>query len=200
LNRKKIHRILKRNNWQLRVRPKGHRPRAKGWAARPAGPNQLWQIDATHLFTRDGWCHLVAIIDTWDRSIVGWRASQSGSAAVAVAALDDALRARRIDPRNNRLTLRSDNGLVLSAKSFTRLSNSYNVVQEYITPYTPEQNGMIERFFRTAKEELFWQYNLENTDEAFRRFADWIDYYHEDRPHSALGYRTPSEFRRQLVA
>jgi len=62
--RKKIHRIIKRNHWQIRVKPKGHRPRAQGWAARPERPNQLWQIDATHIFTRDGWCHLVAIIDT----------------------------------------------------------------------------------------------------------------------------------------
>ena len=98
------------------------------------------------------------------------------------------------------MTLRSDNGLVFGAKSFTQLSRRYNVMQEYITPYTPEQNGMIERFFRTAKEELFWHYNLRDTDEAFRRFAEWVDYYHDDRPHSALGYQTPSEFRRRIAA
>lgn len=199
-NRKKIHRIIKRNQWQVWIKPKGNRPRAKGWAARPTHPNQLWQIDATHLFTRDGWCHLVAIIDTYDRSIVGWRLSQSGSAHVAVAALEDALIARGIDAKANELTVRSDNGLVFGSKAFTQVSRRFNILQEYITPYTPEQNGMIERFFRTAKEELFWQYNLEDTDEAFRRFTTWIYYYHEQRPHSALGYRTPSEFRRQIAA
>ncbi|MBP6263358.1 MAG: DDE-type integrase/transposase/recombinase [Nitrospira sp.] len=29
----------------------------------------------------------------------------------------------------------------------------YRLQQEFITPYTPEQNGMIERFFRSLKEE-----------------------------------------------
>jgi hypothetical protein len=29
-NRKKIHRIIKRNHWQIRVKPKGHRSRAQG--------------------------------------------------------------------------------------------------------------------------------------------------------------------------
>jgi len=28
--RKKIHRIIKRNQWQIRVKPEGHRPRAQG--------------------------------------------------------------------------------------------------------------------------------------------------------------------------
>lgn len=142
----------------------------------------------------------MAIIDTFDRSIVGWRLSQSGSAEVAVAALEDALIGRGIDPNDNELTVRGDNGLVLGSKAFTQLSRRFNVTQEYITPYTPEQNGMIERFFRTAKEELFWQHNLDDADEAFRRFTEWIDCYHEQRPHSPLGYRTPSEFRGQTAA
>ena len=108
--------------------------------------------------------------------------------------------ARGIDPTNNELTVRSDNGLVFGSKAFTRVSRRFNVTQHYITPYTPEQNGMIERFFRTAKEEMFCQYNLEDTDEAFRRFDEWISFYHEQRPHSALGYRSPPEFRRQIAA
>ena len=39
INRKKIHRIIKRNNWQIRRRRKGNRPRARGWAARPEHAN-----------------------------------------------------------------------------------------------------------------------------------------------------------------
>ena len=41
----------------------------------------------------------------------------------------------------------------LVPKSVTALVKSYGLQQEFITPYTPEQNGMIERFFRTLKEE-----------------------------------------------
>ena len=63
----------------------------------PTRPNERWAIDTTHLFCgRDGWCHLTAIIDCCDRTIVGWRLSRSGIAHVAAAALEDALRERRI--------------------------------------------------------------------------------------------------------
>ena len=94
----------------------------------------MWQIDATHTFTRDGWRHAVAIIDTYDRSIVGWRIFQSGSANVAVAALEDAVRARGIEPANTDLALRSDNSLVFGTQKFTQLSRGHDVIQEYITP------------------------------------------------------------------
>lgn len=119
---------------------------------------------------------------------------------VATGALEDAFRARGIDPDNNELTIRSDNGLIFGSRAFTGIARYYNVSQEYITPYTPEQNGMIERFFRTAKEEVFWQHRIHDSDEAFTRFAEWIEWYDEGRPHSALGYLTPSEFRSKQAA
>ena len=34
VNRKKIHRILKVNGWQVRQRPRGQRPRVQGWVSR----------------------------------------------------------------------------------------------------------------------------------------------------------------------
>jgi putative transposase len=39
--------------------------------------------------------------------------------------------------------LRSDNGLVFSSRSYTALVRSYGLRQEFITPYSPEQNGMV---------------------------------------------------------
>src|SRR4029450_3253728 len=119
INRKKVHRILKVNGWQVRQRPRGQRPRVQGWSSRTTRPNERWAVDTTHLFCgRDGWCHLMAIIDCCDRTIVGWRLSRSGIAHVAAAALENALRARNITHGQEPLTLRSDNGLVFGAKVF----------------------------------------------------------------------------------
>jgi len=69
INRKKVHRILKVNGWQVRQRPRGQRPRAQGWVSRTTRPNERWAVDTTHLFCgRDGWCHLTAIIDFHERA------------------------------------------------------------------------------------------------------------------------------------
>jgi putative transposase len=201
VNRKRIHRILKGNGWQIRQRPRGQRPRVQGWVSRVEQPNARWAIDATHVFCgRDGWCPLTAIIDCCDRTIVGWRLSRSGVARIAAAALEDALRDRGIEYGYAPLTLRSDNGLVFGAKVFVKVVRRYGLDQEYITPYSPEQNGMIERFFRTLKEECLWHHRFQSRDDAFVAIAAWLDKYHTERPHSALGYLTPKEFALRLAA
>ena len=96
--------------------------------------------------------------------------------------------------------LRSDNGLVFGAKVFVKVVRRYGLGQEYITPYSPEQNGMIERFFLTLKQECIWLHRFESRDHAFSVVAHWLERYHRERPHSALGYLTPNEYREKLAA
>ena len=199
INHKKIHRIIKLNNWQVIKRPKGHRPRVKGMISRIDVINSRWAVDTTHIFCgRDGWCHLTAVIDCCDRNIMGWRLSKRGIAKIAAAALEDAAVLRKINGTN--VVLRSDNGLVFGSKAFTKVVNRYGFIQEFITPYTPEQNGMIERFFKTLKEECIWHYNFESVTHAFRIIADWIDFYNNERPHSALNYEAPAVYSKKMVA
>jgi putative transposase len=128
------------------------------------------------------------------------RLSKTGVAKVAAAALEDALRSRGIVPNTNDLTLRSDNGLVFGAKPFVGVVTRYGLDQEYITPYTPEQNGMIERFFGSLKAECVWLHRFEDRDHAFAVIGRWMEKYDAERPHSALGYLTPNEYRMKLAA
>ena len=47
----------------------------------------------------------------------------------------------------------SDNGLVFQSRRFRAACRDYRPRQEFRTPYTPEQNGIFEGFFRSLKEE-----------------------------------------------
>jgi putative transposase len=71
------------------------------------------------------------------------------------------------------------------------------VHQEFITPYTPEENGIIERFFRRLKEECVWQHTFQTFEEARRIIRDWMQWYNHDHPQQALGYRSPVQYRAQ---
>ncbi|WP_231988928.1 integrase core domain-containing protein [Nitratiruptor tergarcus] len=143
----------------------------------------------------DGWSTLACVIDTCIREIVGWRLSKSGKAKTAEAALQKGLiyRFGRLQRLKEPIVLRSDNGLVFTSKSFTKTIKDYNFTQEFITPYTPEHNGMIERFFRTIKEECIWYYNFKSLKEANKIIEEWINFYNQKRKHSALQYKTPVE-------
>ena len=196
INKKAVQRILQLKGWQVRKRPKGHRPRAQAMPSRSHTPNARWAIDMTRVWCgNDGYSTLAAVIDTCTREIVGFRLSKSGKAQTAEAALQEGLiyRFGRLERLENKITLRSDNGLVFTSRSFTKTVKAYNFEQEFITPYTPEQNGMIERFFRTIKEECIWHYNFKSLKEANETISDWIKFYNGKRKHSALRYKTPQE-------
>ena len=96
-------------------------------------------------------------------------------------------------------TVRSDNGLIFQSRRVRAACRDYRLQQEFITPYTPEQNGLIARFFRSLKEECVWQHQVPPFDDARRMIRDWIHGYHQRRPHQARGYRRPHEVRQQLT-
>jgi putative transposase len=59
---------------------------------------------------------------------------------------------------------------------------------------------MIERFFKTLKEECVWLHRFRDRGHAFAVIAAWLERYDAERPHSALGYLTPKEYREKLAA
>jgi putative transposase len=62
--------------------------------------------------------------------------------------------------------IRSDTGLIFQSRRFREACRCYRLQQEFITPYTPEQNGVIERWFRSLKEECVWQQQFHTFQEA----------------------------------
>ena len=158
-------------------------------------------MDMTHVpCGRDGWAHLAAVIDCHAREVVGYEFALRGRAKEAERAIEEACIARfgTLRPEGQTPLLRSDNGLIFQSRRFRAACRDYRLRQEFITPYTPEQNGLVERFFRSLKEECVWQQNFESFGEARTAIARWIDLYNRGRPHQALGYRSPREYRAEV--
>jgi putative transposase len=76
----------------------------------------------------------------------------------------------RSNRRKERLgrMLRSDNGLIFQSRRFRTACGDYRLRQEFITPYTTEENGIIERVFRSLKEECVWQHRFGHFSDAKR--------------------------------
>lgn len=56
-------------------------------------------------------------------------------------------------------------------------------------PYSPEQNGKIERFHKTVKREFFWKYCSFHDSPEFIQFklSLWLNYYNTKRRHGGFG-------------
>jgi putative transposase len=155
-------------------------------------------MDVTHIpVGADGWVHLAAVIDCHERAVVGDEFALRGCAQEAGRALEEAclLRFGTLRPQGRTPTVRSDNGLIFQSRRFRRACKDYLLRQEFITPYTPERNGVIERFFRSLKEECAWQHSLANYRDARQMIGRWIGWCNAERPHQALGYLSPEQFR-----
>jgi putative transposase len=77
--------------------------------------NERWATDLTHVYCgRDGWAHLVAVIDCHDRELIGHEFALRGRAKEAERALEEACLERfgTLRPAGATPVVRSDNGLI----------------------------------------------------------------------------------------
>ncbi len=95
------------------------------------------------------------------------------------------------------MELRTDNGSAFGAASFVAEVARQGLRLTKTFYRSPEGNAIVEGFFRTLKEECVWQHQFESFDEAERVISQWIRFYNEQKPHSALGYLTPKEYYRR---
>lgn len=202
INRKAVYRILKLKSWFCHQRSATPRPRAKAMQSRTDQSNARWATDVTHIPCGcDGWGHLAVVIDCHDREVIGVEFALRGRAREAERALEEACLRRfgTLRPEHPTPTIRSDNGLIFQSRQFRAACRSYHLSQEFVTPYTPEQNGLVERFFRSLKEECTWQENFPDFQTAKATVTRWIQWYNEARPHQSLAYLSPQEYRRKYV-
>ena len=168
--RKKVQRVMQDHGWfKVRESHPTPRPRITQSVSQASRPNQRWAIDATSCWTAQGWVGILAVIDCCTRQIVGVHVSQRGRAQEAEAALEmGCLRGfGLLYPKGEgRPVLRSDNGKIFTSKKLQGRCKQYGLSQEFITPYTPQQNGMIERWFRSLKEECIWLHNFKDAAHA----------------------------------
>lgn len=196
MNKNTVQRVFQLMRWQVKKRPVGFRPRVQALPSVAQAPNERWATDLCRIWAgRDQWATLALVIDCHTRELLGWHLSRSGKAKTAEAALEQALIARfgTLGRVPTPFLLRSDNGLVFTSRSYTALVRSYGLRQEFITPHTPEQNGMVERVIRTLKEQCAHRYRFETLQHASRVIGDWIGFYNNRRPHQALGMKTPAQ-------
>lgn len=200
-NLKRVHRLMQKAGLQVRQKQRfPHRRLATG-IVHVGESDRRWAIDLTKIYCgHDGWGSLIAIIDCCDREIIGYRFSLHGRAVEAVDALGMAMATRFTNgPKAPKeLEIIHDNGSIFLARRFMAETKFFGIQQRFIPPRAPENNGMIERFFRTIKEECVWQQSFESFAQAEKAITEWIKFYNAERIHSALGYKSPMEFRQTL--
>lgn len=194
VNRKRVQRLWRLHG--LKVPRRRRRKRAagqggNGCAVRRVGAaNQVWAWDFVHDRTTDGrtlkW---LSVVDEFTRECVVLEVRRSFKAVDVIEAVSQAMR-RRGAPA----CIRSDNGPEFIARALRRWLGRAGVETLYVAPGSPWQNGYAESFHARLSDELLEQELWTGLAEARLLTRRWQWSYNVERPHSALGYRTPAEY------
>jgi putative transposase len=88
----------------------------------------------------------------------------------------------------------SDNGSELTSNAILTWADQAGVEWHYIAPGKPMQNAFIESFNGRLRDELLNETLFTSLAQARVALGCWRADYNGSRPHSQLGWKTPSEF------
>ena len=195
VNRKRVRRLMRTMGLKaIYRRPRTSQP-AAGHKIYPyllsgikiTRPNQVWAADITYIPMARGFLYLVAIIDVYSRYVLSWRLSNTLDADFCVEALHEALKRGRPEIFN------TDQGAQFTSEAFTGLLKQHGVRISMDGKGSYNDNLFIERLWRSVKYEEVYLKAYQDGKEARSGIGNYFRFYNTERPHQALGYRTPAE-------
>jgi putative transposase len=191
VNHKKLFRLYREE--KLAVRRRGGRKRAIGTRAPmmiPLAPNERWSLDFVSDQLTDGRrFRILAIVDDCTRECLALGADTSLSGFRVARELD-----RLIVERGRPKMIVSDNGSELTSNAILAWADQSRVAWHYIAPGKPMQNAFMESFNGRLRDELLNETLFTSLAQARVALGCWRADYNGSRPHSQLGWKTPSEF------
>ena len=159
---------------------------------RPQHVGHVWGLDFVHDETTDGrLLRWLTVIDEYSRFNLSVEVRRNFPSTSVVALLDE-LVAKYGYPDS----IRCDNGPELISKTLKKWAKNKTAVL-YIAPGSPWENGYTERFNGTFRAELLDQERFNHILEARVVALDWRAGYNQQRPHTSLNDRTPTEVFRE---
>jgi transposase InsO family protein len=156
---------------------------------RIAEPGDLVQSDVKHIPFFGSKRYLYVITDCLTK-MASIHVSTSISSKQAKIAFERVGKHIPYPIRNSQNDNGSENLLELS-----RYLKQNNINQYFTRPRTPKDNSFVERLIGTIEREFIQQGNLTFDIAEQQKLVDqWLDKYHNFRPHQSLGYLTPNEY------
>jgi putative transposase len=158
-------------------------------------PNQLWVADITYIRLRSRFAYVAVILDAFSRRCIGWAISRRIDTALALTALQKAIRSRN---GAHNLVHHSDRGTQYAAFAYIKLLEDHSIRPSMSRKSNPYDNAVAESFMKTLKTEEVYLHDYDDLPDATAHIQRFIEVtYNRDRLHSALNYQTPEQFERK---
>jgi len=189
-NHKRVYRIYRALELNLRIKPKRRLKREKPEALSvPSSINQVWSIDFMSDSLRDGRSlRTFNVIDDYNREGLSIDVDLSLPSARVIRSLDQV-----IEWRGKPSAIRCDNGPEYVSQALVDWANKHRITLLYIQPGKPTQNAYVERFNRTVRHEWLDLHQFESVAHAQDLATQWLWTYNNERPNMAIGGVPPRQ-------
>ena len=188
-NHKRVYRIYRELELNLRIKPKRRIKRDKPDALSvPVAMNQVWSIDFMSDALADGRSlRTFNVLDDYNREGLGIDVDLSMPSARVTRSLEQI-----IEWRGKPAAIRMDNGPEYIAQHMIDWATKRQITLMYIQPGKPTQNAYVERFNRTVRHEWLDMHVFDSVEHAQELATQWLWRYNNERPNMALGGATPA--------
>ncbi|MBR3258166.1 MAG: IS3 family transposase [Eggerthellaceae bacterium] len=160
----------------------------------PEAPNQLWSGDITYIQTDEGWLYLAAVIDLFNRQVVGWSLQPHMQASLVQDALAMAWWRRRPPPG---LIFHSDRGSQYCSHEFQDALKGWGMRSSMSRKGNCWDNAPTESFWGRLKTASVHGCKFATREQARQAVMDWMAFYNHRRLHSSLGYLSPMQYEQR---
>lgn len=155
----------------------------------PLSVHEHWHVDISYLNIGGTFYYLCCLLDGCSRYLVHWDIKSAMKESDVELIIQQAIEKNPgVKPR-----IISDNGPQFIARDFKTFIRQVGMTHVRTSPYYPQSNGKIERFHKTIKSDCIRESTFSDLTELKQVVATYIDYYNEQRLHSAIGYVTPAQ-------
>jgi putative transposase len=183
-NHKRVYRIYRELELNLRIKPKRRVKREKPDALSvPIQPNKVWSMDfmSDNLVSGKSF-RTFNVIDDFNRECLGLEVDFSLPSERVIRSLSQIIEWRGKPER-----LRCDNGPEYLSENLKKWCRSQGIILDYIQKGKPTQNAYVERFNRTVRHEWLELNLFETIHHAQELATKWMWTYNNERPNSAIG-------------
>jgi transposase InsO family protein len=165
------------------------------------GPNQLWVSDITYIkLSGGGVSFLHLITDAYSRKVLGWKVANSLEARHTLEAFDMAATdAAKSNVDFTKVIHHSDRGVQYCCNMYVNRLLSLGMKISMTEEYKPTDNCIAERVNGVLKQLFIEGQTLSELSDVYFVLSKGIPFYNDVRPHSSIGYATPSAVHRGEV-
>lgn len=161
------------------------------------GPNQKWVTDVTEFHLGDDKVYLSAVMDLFDRQIIGTAIGRSPTLELTNSSLRQAVAQIR---EGDHPIVHSDQGFQYQHRSWRNILDRAEATGSMSRRGNCLDNAVIESFFGHLKDELYCSNTFGTVGQLVAELTDYLAWFNHHRPHDSNKGLPPVRYREQALA